>query len=158
MIQKKLKIEKSLDDTSRKMEDIESIKTIQHNLSNILGFSESCINRLKDADAKTMNRRWITLNDVIIATGRDRIKKETVLYRKSKGIIEKVSEEIHTDVCKQLLRTDKYYKALFDLLYNSNEYNEGDKNIALTNGDKMVRLLKDIINKMEAIKIELQKI
>jgi hypothetical protein len=105
-----------------------------------------------------MNRRWITLNDVIIATGRDRIKKETVLYRKSKDIIEKVSEEIYTDVCKQLLRTDKYYKALFDLLYNSNEYNEGDKNIALANGDKMVRLLKDIINKMEAIKIELQKI
>jgi hypothetical protein len=47
---------------------------------------------------------------------------------------------------------------MFDLLNNSNEYSEKDKNSALTYGDKTVRLLKDIINKMEAIKIELERI
>ncbi len=148
----------SSDKASGKKEDIENIKTIQHNLSNILGFSESCINRLKNANIETMQRRWNTLRDVIIVTGRSRINKEIKLYKRRKDIIGKVSTRVYTDTCSQLLEADKYYKVMFDLLNNSNEYSEKDKNSALTYGDKMVRLLKDIINKMEAIKIELERI
>ena len=138
--------------------NIENIKILNHRLNNILGFSESSMNRLKNADIKTMKRRWITMRDVIIVTGRDRIEKEIELYRERKNIIEKVSEEIYVDICKQLLKADKYYKAMFDQLDNSDEYSEKDKNITLTNGDKMTGLLKDTINKLEAIKIGLRKI
>ena len=98
------------------------------------------------------------MRDVIIVTGRDRIEKEIELYRERKNIIEKVSEEIYVDICKQLLKADKYYKAMFDQLDNSDEYSEKDKNITLANGDKMTGLLKDTINKLEAIKIGLRKI
>ena len=98
------------------------------------------------------------MKDVIIVTGRDRIEKEIELYRERKNIIEKVSEEIYVDICKQLLKADKYYKAMFDQLDNSDEYSEKDKNIILTNGYKMTGLLKDTINKLEAIKIGLRKI
>ncbi len=132
---------------SGKMEDIESIRTLKHNLRNILGFSETCINRLKNADAETMQRRWINLKDVIIATGRNRINKEIELFRKKKEAIEKVAMRMYTEICSQLLEADKNYKAMFDLLNNSNEYSEKDKNIALTYGDKMIRFLKGIINK-----------
>jgi len=124
--------------------NIENIKILNHRLNNILGFSESSMNRLKNAGINTMKRRWITMRDVIIVTGRDRI--------------EKVSEEIYVDICKQLLEADKYYKAMFDQLDNSDEYSEKDKNITLTNGDKMIGLLKDTINKLETIKIGLRKI
>jgi hypothetical protein len=138
--------------------NIENIKILNHRLNNILGFSESSMNRLKNAGINTMKRRWITMRDVIIVTGRDRIEKEIELYREIKTIIEKVSEEIYVDICKQLLKADKYYKAMFDQLDNSDEYSEKDKNITLTNGDKMIGLLKDTINKLEAIKIGLRKI
>lgn len=140
------------------IENIENIKILNHRLNNILGFTESSMNRLKNAGIKTMKRRWITMRDVIIVTGRDRIEKEIELYRERKNIIEKVSEEIYVDICKQLLKADKYYKAMFDQLDNSDEYSEKDKNIILTNGDKMIGLLKDTINKLEAIKIGLRKI
>ena len=138
--------------------NIENIKILNHRLNNILGFSESSMNRLKNAGINTMKRRWFTMRDVIIVTGRDRIEKEIELYRDRKTIIEKVSEEIYVDICKQLLKADKYYKAMFDQLDNSDEYSEKDKNITLTNGDKMTGLLKDTINKLEAIKIGLRKI
>jgi signal transduction histidine kinase len=132
---------------SGKMENIESIRTLKHNLRNILGFSETCINRLKNADTETMQRRWINLKDVIIATGRNRINKEIELFGKKKEAIEKVAMRMYTETCSQLLEADKNYKAMFDLLNNSNKYSEKDKNIALAYGDKMIRFLKGIINK-----------
>ncbi len=137
----------SSDKTSGKIEDIESIRTLKHNLRNILGFSGTCINRLKNANAETMGKRWITLKDVIIATGRDRMNKEIELYKKRKDIIEKVSMRMYKETYGQLLEADKYYKAMFDLLNNSNEYSEKDKNTVLKYGDKLISFLKDIINK-----------
>jgi molybdopterin converting factor small subunit len=148
----------SSDKASGKTEDIESMKTLKHNLRNILVLSEACINRLKNANAETMQRRWFNFKDVIIATGRNRINKEIELYRRKKETIEKASMRIYTGICSQLLEADRNYKAVFDILNNSNEYSEKDKNTALKCGDKMIIFLKDIINKMEAIKIGFQKI
>ena len=138
--------------------DIENIRILNHRLNNILGFSESSMNRLKNADVKTMERRWITMRDVIIVTGRNRIHKEIGLYSKRKGIIEKVSRGIYADIRKQFLEVDKHYKAMFDILDNLKEYSEKDKNTILTNGDKMLTLLKDIIKRLEVIRVGLQKI
>lgn len=150
-------IEKSLDKSLAKKEDIENIKTLNHRLNNILGFSASSINRLKIADAKVIEKRWANMRDVIVVTGKCRIDKEIELLKKRKEILEKVSRDVYTDVVRQLFEVDYYYKTIYDIVYDSNEYSEKDKNTALENGDSMIRLLKDIINKLEAIKFELQK-
>ncbi len=142
----------------KKEEDINNIKTLNHRLNNILGMSESSMNRLKNADVKTMDRRWATLRDVIIVTGRDRINKEIALFRHRKKIIEKISTETYVDVYEQLLMTDKFYKAMFDMLDNSKEHSEEAMNASLVYGSKMVCLLKYIINRLEIIRIGLQKI
>ena len=142
---------------SGKRKIIENIKIINHRLSNILGFCESSINRLKNADLKTVRKRWDTLKDVIIATGRGRINKEIKFYRKDGRIIEKASEKWYSDISKQLYQVDRYYKDMFDLLGNSKRYSEKHENAVLASGEEMVRYLKDIINKLEMIKVELQK-
>ena len=116
------------------------------------------MNRIKNADGKTIERRWATMRDVIIVTGRDRINKEIALFRHRKKIIEKVSEETYVDVYDQLLSIDKFYKAMFDILDNSKEYSEEAMNASFIYGNKMVCILKYIINRLEIIRIGLQKI
>ncbi len=137
------------------MEYIENINILIHRLNNILGLIESCINRLKNVDVKTLNKRWFNMKDVIIVTGRDRLNREIGLYKKSDNTIEKTFAGTYSNLCKQLSEADGYYKAIFDLLDGSDGYSEKNKNMTLTNGDKLVERLKDIINKLEEIKIEL---
>ncbi len=136
-------------------EDVEKIKALGHKLRNILGIIESGMNRLKNANSDTVAKRWGDMRDAIIVTERNRISKEIELYIKEREIIDRVSKETYADIYRQLLNVDKYYKIMFDILDNSKEYPE--KDTALINGDKMVKLLKDIINKLESVKNELRK-
>lgn len=138
-------------------EDVEKIKGLSHRLSNILVIAGSGMNRVKNANSDTVGKRWGAMIDAIIVTERKRISKEIELYIKEREIIGRVSGETYADIYRQLLNVDKYYKIMFDILDNSKEYSEKDKNTAFINGDKMVKFLKDIINKLEAVKIELQK-
>ncbi|MHC4321664.1 MAG: hypothetical protein ACYST3_05250 [Planctomycetota bacterium] len=135
---------------------MENIDILIHRLNNFLALIESSINRLKNADKKTLEKRWLFMKDVIIATGRDRLDREIVLYKKSENTIENASEETCNNVCKQLSAADGYYKDIFDLLDGPDGYSEENKGMTLTNGDKLVGVLKDIINILEKTKIELQ--
>ncbi len=135
---------------------MENIKILIHRLNNILGLTESCINRLKNADVKILNKRWFNMKDVIIATGRDRLSREIELYKKLENTIEKTVGGTYNNICEQLSEADVYYKSMFDLLDGSVDYSEKNKNMTLTNGGKLVERLTDIINKLEEIKIELQ--
>ena len=139
------------------MEYMENIKTSIHRLKNFLCVTESCTNRLKNADMKTLNKRWFFMKDVIIATGRNRLDREIELYKKSEHSTERTFKETYNNVNKRFSEADGYYKVMFDLLDGSNGYSEKNKNITLANGDKLIGRLKDIINKLENIKIELQK-
>lgn len=134
---------------------MENIDIIIHKLNNVLALIESCINRLRDADEKALKKRWLFMKEVIIATGRDRLDREIVFYKKSENTIENASEETHNNVCKQLSAADGYYKAMFDLLEEPDGCSEENKDMTLTNGDKLVGILKDIINILEKTKIEL---
>ncbi len=136
---------------------MENIKISIHRLKNFLCVTESCTNRLKNADAKALNKRWFFMKDVIIATGRDRLGREIELYKKSENSIERTFEKTYNNVYKRFSEADGYYKVMFDLLDGSNGYSEKNKKMTLANGDKLVERLKDIINKLEKIKIELQK-
>ncbi len=136
---------------------MENIKTSIHRLKNFLCVTESCTNRLKNADVKTLNKRWLLMKDIIIVTGRDRLGREIKLYKKSDNSIERTFGRTNNTICKLLSEADEYYKVMFDLLDGSNGYSETNKNIALSNGDKLVERLKDIIIKLEKIKIELHK-
>ncbi len=139
------------------MEYIENINILIHRLNNILGLIESCINRLKNADVKILNKRWLFMKDVITATGRDRLNREIGLYKNPVNTIERTFGETYNIICKQLSEADGYYKTMFDLLDGPDGYSEKIKNKTLTNGDKLVERLKDIIYKLEEIKIELRK-
>ncbi|MCP4252387.1 MAG: hypothetical protein GY775_03065 [Candidatus Scalindua sp.] len=132
---------------------MENIKTSIHRLKNFLCVTESCTNRLKNADVKTLNKRWFFMKNVIITTGRDRLDKEIELYKKPENSI----GTIYNNIYKRFSKADGYYKVMFDLLDGSNGYSEKNKNMTLTNGDKLVELLNDIISKLEKIEIELQK-
>ncbi len=150
---------KNIEKTSNKapgtLEAIEIIKVLIHRLNNILCLIESCINRLKNADVKTLNKRWLNVKDVIIVTGRDRLNREIGLYKKPENTIEKTFVGTYSNIREQLSEADGYYKAMFDLLDGPDGYSEKNKNMTLTNGDKLVERLKDIINKLEEIVIEL---
>lgn len=136
---------------------MENIKILIHGLNNVLGLIESCINRLKNADVKTLNKRWLNMKDVIIATGRDRLNREIGSYKKLEDTIEKTLGETYNNICEQLTEADGYYKAMFDLLDGPDGYSEENKVMTLTNGNKLVGVLKDIINILEEIKFELQE-
>lgn len=148
----------SLIHASKNRDEVENIKILNHRLSNILGFSETSMNRLRNADRDVVDKRWGTMRDVIMVTGRNRISKEIGLYRKERKKIEKISGEIYNGIYKRFLESDKYYKVMFDLLNRSEGYNIKDKKAVLASGDKLIRLLKDIVNKLETIRIESQKI
>jgi hypothetical protein len=135
---------------------MENINILIHRLNNVLALIESSINRLKNADKKTLRKRWLFMKDVIIATGRDRLDREIEFYKKPENTIENAFEEIYDNVCKQLTAANGYYKAMFDLLDEPDGCSEENRDMTLTNGDKLVAILKDIINILEKAKIELQ--
>ncbi len=132
---------------------MEEIKTSIHRLKNFLCIAESCTNRLKNADEKTLNKRWLFMKDIIITTGRDRLVREIALYKKP----EYSTERTYNSIYKRFSEADEYYKVMFDLLDKSNGYSEKNKEITLANGDKLVGHLQDIINTLEKTKNELQK-
>ncbi|MBC8555352.1 MAG: hypothetical protein H8D23_37535 [Candidatus Brocadiales bacterium] len=130
---------------------MENKKILIHRLNNVLTLIESCINRLKNADVKTLNKKWFFMKDVVIATGRDRLDREIELYKKTENPTKKAFEETYNNVCKQLSEADGYYKDMFDLLDGPNGYSEENKNMILTNGNKLVGVLKDIMPKLSDV-------
>ena len=98
----------SVSQASKKRDEVENIKILNHRLSNILGFSETSMNRLKNADRDVVDKRWGTMRDVIMVTGRNRISKEIGLYRKERKKIEKISGDIYNGIYKRFLESDKY--------------------------------------------------
>ncbi len=136
---------------------MENIKTSIHGLRNFLCLTEACTNRLKNADKMKLNKRWLFMKNVIITTGRDRLVREIELYNKPENTLERTPGRTYSNICKRLSEADGYYKVMFDLLDRSNGYSEKNKNTALVNGDKLVERLKEIINILEKVKIELQK-
>lgn len=91
------------------------------------------------------------MKDVVIATGRDRLDREIELYKKTENPTKKAFEETYNNVCKQLSEADGYYKDMFDLLDGPNGYSEENKNMILTNGNKLVGVLKDIMPKLSDV-------
>lgn len=132
---------------------MENIEILIHRLNNLAGFSESCMNRLKNSDVKSVSKRWTTMKDVFVATGRDRLEREIESYRKISDI---ASEEMHNDIIMRLSKVNKHYKAIFDLLDGSDTFSDNKKNTALNNGSNMVSLLKNTIIKLEEMKLGLQ--
>ena len=135
------------------MEYMERITITIHGLKNFLSITENCTNRLKNANAKTLNKRWLFMKDIIIATGRDRLGREIALYKKWENSKEKAFGRTYNNTCRLLSEADGYYKIIFDLLDGSNGYSEKNKNIALVNGNKLIERLKDIINRLEKLQI-----
>ncbi len=141
-----------------KKEIIENVTSLNHNLNNIVGIIEASMNLLNNADTDTLGKRWIAMRDTLIATGRDRMNKEINSFQNVKKSVESVSIEIYMDTSSKFPNADKYYKAMFDILTNSKEYSDEAKNASFVYGNKIVCLLKSIINSLEVIRIESQKI
>ncbi len=140
-----------------KIEDIENVTSLNHNLNNVMGIIESSMNLLNNADVNTREKRWIAMRDALMVTGRDRINKEIDSFRNVRKSIEKASLETYKDVYSQFFNADKYFKSMFDIFSNSNEYSDEVKNTSFDYGNKTVFILKYIISSLEVIRIELQK-
>ncbi len=141
-----------------KKEDIEKVASLIHNLYNIMGIIESSMNLLNNANENTLGKRWIGMRDAVMVSGEDRINKEIDLFRNERKAIESVSMETYMDTCDNFSKADKSYKSMLDILVNSKEYTDKAKVSSFFHGNKMVCLLKHIINNLEVIRIELQKI
>ncbi len=133
---------------------MENVKVLIHKLNNILALIESSINRVKNADKETLDKRWIFMKEVIIATGRDRLDSEIVLYKNTESTIENELHVTYKSVDRQLSEANGYYKAMFDLLNEPDACSEENRNITLTNGNRLIIILKDAVNTLEKIKIE----
>jgi hypothetical protein len=143
--------------STHKTDESEALRALNHRLCNIQGIIESCINLLKNADDKSMIKRWSTMREVLMVTGRDRINIETVMYCTKKETIEGISREIYRDVYDKLTIADSYYKSLFDLIHNAIKYSDEDKNASVIAGEKITNVLVHIIKKLGVVKIGLQK-
>ena len=135
---------------------MQDIYVLIHKLNNVISLIESCINRLKNADKDALKKKWFFMKDVITSTGRDRIDREIVFCNKQKNTIEKVFKDTYINSCEQLSEADRYYKAMFDLLDGPNGFSEENRDMTLAYGNSLIGILKNIINKLEELKIETQ--
>ncbi len=136
-----------------KKEDIENVTSLNHSLNNVLGIIESSMNLLNNADVNTLGKRWVAMRDALMVTDRDRISKEIDLFKNVRKVVERVSMETYMDVYSQFSKADRYYKSMFDILVNSKEYSDEAKNASFVYGNKIVCILKYIINRLEVIRI-----
>ncbi len=136
-----------------KKEDIENVTSLNHSLNNVLGIIESSMNLLNNADVNTLEKRWVAMRDALMVTDRDRISKEIDLFKNVRKVVERVSMETYMDVYSQFSKADRYYKSMFDILVNSKEYSDEAKNASFVYGNKIVCILKYIINRLEVIRI-----
>jgi hypothetical protein len=104
-----------------------------------------------------MIKRWSTVREVLKATGRDRIKREMVIYCTKREVIEGISRDKFRYVYDKITVADSYYKSLFDLIHDSITYSDEDKNASVIAGEKISKVLVHIIKKLEDVKVELQK-
>ncbi len=141
-----------------KKEDIEKVASLIHNLYNIMGIIESSMNLLNNANENTLGKRWIGMRDAVMVSGEDRINKEIDLFRNERKAMESVSMETYMDIYDKFSKADKSYKSMLDILVNSKEYSDKAKDTSFFHGNKIAYLLKHIINSLEVIRIELQKI
>ncbi len=141
-----------------KKEDIEKVASLNHNLYNIIGIIESGMNLIINANVNTLGKRWGAMRDALMVTGGDRINTEIDLFTNVGKTVKNVSMETYMDVYDRFSKADKYYKSMFDILVNSKEYSDDAKNASFFYGNKIVYLLKNIINSLEVIRFELQKI
>ncbi len=133
---------------------MENIDVLIHKLSNVLALVESSINRVKNADKETLDKRWLFMKEVIVATGRDRLDSEIVLYKNTQSTIGKALQATYKSVDRQLSEANGYYKAMFDLLNEPDDCSEENRNITLTNGNRLIIILKETVNTLEKVKIE----
>ncbi len=133
---------------------MENINILIHKLNNVLALVESSINRLRNADKEILEKRWLFLKEVIIATGRDRLDSEIELYKSMENAIGKAFQATYKSVDRQLSETNEYYKAMFDLLNGPDGCSEENRAMMLTNGNRLITILKDTVNILEKAKIE----
>ncbi|MDR4504392.1 MAG: hypothetical protein MRK01_06300 [Candidatus Scalindua sp.] len=143
--------------SNQKTDEREALRALNHRLCNIRGIIESCTNLLKYSDDKSMIKRWSTMRNVFMVTGRDRINSEMEIYCTKKETIEGISLEIYRNVYDKLALADSNYKSLFDLVHNSITCSDDNKNESVIAGEKITDILGHIIQKLEVIKVELQK-
>ncbi len=133
---------------------MENINVLIHKLNNVLALIESSINRVKNADKETLEKRWLFMKEVLIATGRDRLDSEIELYKNTESTIGKALQATYKSVDRQLSEANGYYKAMFDLLNGPDGCSEENRDMALTNGNRLIAILKDTGNILEKVKIE----
>lgn len=97
------------------------------------------------------------MRNILMATGRDRINREMVIYCTKKETIESISREIYRTVYETLTIANRNYKSLFDLIDHSMSYSDEEKNASVSAGKEITDLLVHIIKKLEVVKIGLQK-
>ena len=133
---------------------MENINVLIHKLNNVLALIESSINRVKNADKETLEKRWFFMKEVLIATGRDRLDSEIELYKNTESTIGKALQATYKSVDRQLSEANGYYKAMFDLLNGPDGCSEENRDMTLTNGNRLIAILKDTVNILEKVKIE----
>ncbi len=139
------------------MDKKEDMAALIHSLNNIVGIIESSINLLKHANVNTLGKRWVTMRDALIVTGRDRLDKEISTFRNVRNAEGSISMEIETDAYSKFLKANICYKSMFDILINSEEYSNETKISSFDYGNKTVNILKNIINSLEVKRIGLHK-
>ncbi len=133
---------------------MENINVLIHKLNNVLALIESSINRVKNADKETLEKRWLFMKEVLIATGRDRLDSEIELYKNTESTTGKALQATYKSVDRQLSEANGYYKAMFDLLNGPDGCSEENRDMTLTNGNRLIAILKDTVNILEKVKIE----
>lgn len=132
----------------RNKEDVKkNVSTLRHNIKNLLDTVEPNLNRLKNAEAQTVDKKWLVAKEAIIASGIERVEKELKLYDGIRGSINKGN-----DLYEKLKEADKLYKVLFNA-FSSNTGGDSIDSI-LKCGDALIHLLKNVITVLEDMKNE----
>lgn len=132
----------------RNKEDIKKkISTLRHNIKNLLDTVEPNLNRLKNAEVQTVDKKWLVAKEAILESKIDRVEKEVKLFGEIRGTISKGN-----DSYEKLIEADKLYKVLFNAFSSTTGGNSLDS--ILKCGDTLIQVLKDVITVLEEMKNE----
>lgn len=128
------------------------IEILEHHLKGIINTIEPNINGLKSAGLKEkFADEWSIMREAMLKGGEGRVENEIKLYKNIKTVL-KIPKDICSNIYNKLLKADEYYKGIFKLVRDSSQFAENNGREVLKDGDELIKLLNDIIDKLEGNK------
>lgn len=141
-------LDKLLDEIRGNINPQANIEILKHHLEDIKGTIAPNLNGLINAkEANDIAEELSIMKEALKIAEKCRIEYEITLFNDVRNAL-KIKKCILSDLSKNLLKIDKLYKQIYELVYNSTQFVEKKENI-IKCGDELIELLDETINIFE---------